>query len=97
MPQILFTLVQGLHTTLDFKENLSRSVTQSRADLVKSAAFHRNMSSFYGLVGIINQGQLQEWTEHCHTAILGMDGTLPHSNFGNLKPVEISKNLFSII
>ena len=27
----------------------------------------------------------------------GMDGTLPHCNFENLKPVEISKNCFDII
>ena len=34
---------------------------------------------------MINQGQLQEWTEHS-TLI-----------FENLKPLEISKNLFNII
>jgi hypothetical protein len=27
----------------------------------------------------------------------GMDGTLPHCSFENLKPVEISKNCFNII
>ena len=27
----------------------------------------------------------------------GMDGTLPHCNFENLKPVEISKNHLNII
>ena len=27
----------------------------------------------------------------------GMDGTLPHISFGNLKPVEISKNCFNFI
>ena len=30
-------------------------------------------------------------------AATGMDGTLPHCNFENLKPVEISKNCFNFI
>ena len=33
---------------------------------------------------------------HTRTAT-GMDGTLPHCSFENLKPVEISKNCFHII
>jgi hypothetical protein len=37
------------------------------------------------LVCTLEQGQLQEWTEHSHWF------------FENLKPVEISKNLFNII
>ena len=44
MPPILFTLVQGLHTTLDSKENQSRSYPQD------GAVSLGNMVSFYGLV-----------------------------------------------
>ena len=44
MPPILFTLVQGLHTTLDSNENWNTSYPQ------EGAAFVGNMVSFYGLV-----------------------------------------------
>ena len=44
MPPISFTLVQGLHTALDSKEN------QNRSFLKEGAASLGNIVSFYGLV-----------------------------------------------
>ena len=48
MPPILFTLVQGLNTTLDSKENKNRSYPH------EGAASLGNMVSFYGLVDRIH-------------------------------------------
>jgi hypothetical protein len=47
--------------------------------------FEKIKTAGYKGARMVDQGQLQEWTEHS-TLI-----------FENLKPVEISKNIFNII
>ena len=48
------------------------------------------------LISGADQARRKRMYHYTRTAT-GMDGTLPHCNFENLKPVEISKNCFNII
>ena len=77
---------------VEWMENIEKAISKIMADKVyTSAEFKRERDNFHvrfflSLALLIS----------ARTAT-GMDGTLPHCIFLNLKPVEISKNCFNFI